>query len=332
MCVDNWSLQLDNDLFANSDRDYTNGARFEIGGQLQQGYAYDPLQEQLRKLSGDGSGPRFFDSLTNFEDRAKIEYGWGFGITHFMFTADNPYTQFPPSGERPYAAWLGAEYALYLRDENSISSVALSVGVTGEWAFGEEIQDWVHTNISGSPLYRGWDSQLPEEVTVNLHLDHKRRMRFLDNVRWKKLGLDGYFEFGGSAGTFRTAAYVGGLMRAGWNLPNDYSVPRVQLASYNTRFANPSAVNDNGFSIYLLGGIRGSAVLHDITLDGSLFRDFRFSVDSKPLVGELIGGVGIRFWSLGEVVYSRTLRTDEFYGQNANQEFGSLQYRWRKSF
>jgi hypothetical protein len=77
------------------------------------------------------------------------------------------------------------------------------------------------------------------------------------------------------------------------------------------------------------GGARGNVVLHDITLDGSLFQDNHYTVNSEPLVGELVLGAGMSLGSF-ELLYSRILRTDEFEGQHANQEYGSLQFRWSK--
>ncbi|HEX7261586.1 MAG TPA: lipid A-modifier LpxR family protein, partial [Luteolibacter sp.] len=50
-CVDNFLAQIDNDLFANSDRDYTSGVRFAWGGPLFPKQDYDPIREQLNKLA-----------------------------------------------------------------------------------------------------------------------------------------------------------------------------------------------------------------------------------------------------------------------------------------
>ena len=72
-----------------------------------------------------------------------------------------------------------------------------------------------------------------------------------------------------------------------------------------------------------MAGVRGTAVLHDITLDGPLFSDWDSKVSSKPLVGELLVGIGARYHAF-ELSYSKTYRTDEFNGQRENQEFGSV--------
>lgn len=329
-CVDSWMVQLDNDLFAGSDRDYTNGFRVAFGGPTGLEPDYGRLRTWLRRFSGDDDSYPVFGRLADF-DLETLDYSWGVGLTQLMFTPDKHVPRTPPPGERPYAAWLGAEFSMQVRDENSLSSVALAIGVTGDWALGEQTQDIVHHDISHSPLFNGWDSQLQEEVTIDLLLDHKRRIRFLDGWQHGAWGVDGYYEFGGSLGTLRTAAYFGGLVRAGWNLPATYSVPRLQLASYSNLYFNNRPHEPHGFRAYFLGGARGSLVLHDATLDGSLFQDWRHAVGSRPLVGELVFGFGMGLGEF-ELIYSRVLRSDEFDGQNTNQEYGSMQVVWQKRF
>ncbi|MGJ8633342.1 MAG: lipid A deacylase LpxR family protein [Luteolibacter sp.] len=329
--VDNWTFQLDNDLFADSDRDYTSGVRIAVGGKLNRGEGNGFLRDQLLKFSGDpnSKGYKFFERLSSFE--GELEYGWGASLTQFLYTPEDSLQRLAPAGQRPYAAWLGTEFSINVRDENSLSTVSFSIGVTGEWALGEETQDFVHDNISGSPFFNGWDSQLQEEVTANLILNHKRRLRFLDGWEAGNFSLDGYYEFGGAVGTFRTAAHVGGLVRAGWNLTNDYSIPRLQLGAYSNQFFKGSKGNKDLWSVYVFTGVRGSAVVHDITLDGSLFQNWSSSVSSEPFVGEVVVGAGLGIHNF-EIVYSKTIRTNEFEEQSDNQEFGSIQLGWRRRF
>jgi hypothetical protein len=46
-------------------------------------------------------------------------------------------------------------------------------GATGKSSFGAEAQEWVQQNISGSPIYQDWGSQVPGELAVNLHFGHE---------------------------------------------------------------------------------------------------------------------------------------------------------------
>lgn len=328
--IGNFMIQLDNDLFTGDDSDYTNGFRFAMGGELGAEPNYDNLRDALRRFSGDESSYGFLDKLYGFNTR-DLSYSWGLGITQQMYTPDNYQALTPQPGQRPYAAWLGVEFSMQARNADSLSSVGLALGVTGEWALGEPAQDIVHHDLSNSNLFNGWDSQAPEEVTVDLLLDHKRRIHFLDDLEWGKFGMDGYTEYGGSLGTKRTAFYVGGVVRAGWNLPHTYIVPRLQAATYGNQYFSDDSPHDGGLRAYLLAGARGSLVLHDATLDGPLFQDWRHSVNSEPLVGEVLLGIGVGMgnWDL---IYSHVARSDEFESQEVNQEFGSIQLVWQRPF
>ena len=192
--IGNFMVQLDNDLFTGDDSDYTNGFRAAMGGELGTQPDYDRLREVLRRFSGDESTFGFLDKLYGINSR-ELTYGWGFGVTQQMYTPDKPRSVTPLPGERPYAAWMAMEFSMQVRGEDSLSSVGLAVGVTGEWALGEEMQDIVHHDLTGSDLFNGWGSQLPNEVTLGLLLDQKRRIRPLADLEWGKFGLDGYTEF-----------------------------------------------------------------------------------------------------------------------------------------
>jgi hypothetical protein len=140
--------------------------------------------------------------------------------------------------------------------------------------------------------------------------------------------MDGYYEGGFAAGNFRTDAYVGSLARIGYRLPSSFSTPRVQLGSYGHQLFNDSKGYGSKFSAYAFVGIRGTGVLHDITLDGPVFRDFDTGVESRPFVGELLYGAGFRYKYV-DLIFSQLIRSDEFFGQTENQKFGSVMLRFQ---
>ncbi|MDP4610765.1 MAG: lipid A deacylase LpxR family protein [Opitutales bacterium] len=318
-------VQWDNDLLSGSDRDYTNGARVAFVQDLDPNQkTHNFLQKSLYRLTGAAGGGLLDDY--RFNDVGSTRFSWGVGVTQLMFTPDDFSTPAAPQGERPYAGWAGLEFSLHVKNDHSASSVTLALGTTGPNSYAGDSQTWVHENLSGSPLYQGWDSQVPGELTVNLHFDHKRRIDWLDcSIDWP-IELDGYTEWGAALGNFRTDAYLGGVVRAGYNLPASYATPRVQIGSYGHAVFADAQDDDDPFSIFGFAGARGSAVLHDITLDGPVFRDFDTGVDREPFVGELLVGVGIS-WGNIDLSLSQTLRTDEFKGQDKNQIYGSVMLR-----
>lgn len=322
-------LQVDNDLFTGSDRNYTNGLRLAYIQEIPQGKGLDPLLTKSLQPLSDFARRLPISQLQTFE-ADELRYAWGCGLTQLMFTPEERTTALPPAGERPYAGWLGFEFSLHAKSDDAVSGLTLTLGTTGDASLAGETQDWWH-GVIGSSLFQGWDSQVPAEMTLNLHLDYKRRLGFFDPTETWPLQLDGYYEWGGALGNFRTDAYVGGLLRCGYNLPATYSVPRIQLGSYGHALFKEDPPDQQLFSVVAFAGLRGTTVLHDITLDGTVFRDGDTSTESEPLVGEFIYGLSIRYGWL-ELSASRTRRSDEFEGQARNHSFGSFMVRLGSRF
>lgn len=323
-------IQWDNDLLAGTDEGYTNGVRIAYARELSpDGENFNRLQNFLKTLTGAGDESPFGQWQFPEPQIERIQYG--FGLTQLMFTPQTPAALAPAKGERPYAGWLGLEFSLQANAGDSASTATLSVGTTGRYSYAQDTQTWVHQHVSESPIFQGWDSQAPAELTINLHLDHKQRIRFLEKTLDWPLQIDGFYEWGAAVGNFRTDAYVGALLRAGHNLPAKYATPRVQLGSFTeTLFADGARAAER-LSLYGFAGARGYAVLQDITLDGPLFRDWKESVDSEPWVGELSLGVAAR-WRAVEVSLSHTLRSQEFEQQRNRSRFGSVMLRAEMAF
>jgi len=319
-------VQWDNDIFAGSDRNYTNGARVAYVQDLDPDQStHNFLQNLFFNLSGADQDSPLGDY--RYDREGTNRFSWGIGVTQLMFTPDEPSALTAPDGERPYAGWLGLEFSLHVKNNTSATSVTLSIGTTGKNSYADDAQKWVHENISDSEVYKGWDSQVPGEITVNFHFDHKSRIDWLQSTNDWPIEFDGYSEWGTALGNLRTDAYIGGLLRAGFNLPETYTTPRVQIGSYGHALFSVER-EDNHFSAFGFIGMRGSVVLHEITLDGPVFRDFDTGVEREPLVGELLAGFGMR-WKNCDLSISRAFRTDEFEDQDENQEFGSILFRFR---
>lgn len=319
------SVQWDNDLLTGTDEGYTNGVRFAMTRTLSpDSTPHNQLQNGLFILTGTETKGVLGD--LRFPDAKALRFQYGIGLSQLMFTPRDPQTLTPPPGERPYAAWSGLEFSLQASAANSASTATLSIGTTGDLSHGRDTQDWVHKNISQSPTFQGWGSQAPGELTLNLHLDHKRRAKFLDRTEDRCISIDGFSEWGASLGNLRTDFYIGGHLRAGWNLPHSHLSPRVQLGSFTETLFSRDSAPKSDFSLYGFAGVRGYGVLQEITLDGPLFRDWSNAVDSKPWLAEFSFGLAAQYRSL-ELSLSQTLRSDEFDGQKNRSRYGSVLLR-----
>jgi hypothetical protein len=85
--------------------------------------------------------------------------------------------------------------------------------------------------------------------------------------------------------------------------------------------------------VYLFGSVNGRAILHDTTLDGSLFQSDP-SVNKYYFVGDLNYGVAMQFPLFPisscchrfrvELAYTHVTRSLEFHGQKGDDYFGSI--------
>ena len=320
------TFYLDNDLFAGTDSNYTNGVRLSWVSGTRDPEAFGAVQHQLRKLSGDADSRAIFQRLSGFEDPGEVEYNYGFSLTQLMFTPEDTHAPVAPPGQRPYAGWLGIDFSLHTKDAHAINSVVLAIGTTGPNALAKQTQDFVH-NIRGIDKFQGWDSQVPNELTVNLYYKQKRRLTFLE-TGLGNFAVDGFGEWQVALGNFLVAAQMGALLRFGWNLPVDFSDPRLSVTAYTLQPFATRRRQQRSWSLYGLAGALGAAVAHNITLDGPVFRDHDTGVTGEPFVGELYVGFGIRYRRM-EFGYIHTFRSKEFSEQESAQRFGSIAVTYR---
>lgn len=320
------SFFLDNDLFAGSDENYTNGVRLAWISGSRDPKQFGAVQRGLRKLTGGAESLGLFQRISGFRDPEGIEFNYGTSITQLMFTPEDPDARVSPPGQSPYAGWLGVGFSLHAKDSYALNSAELSIGVVGPSAQAKEVQDFVH-DLKGVVRFKGWDSQIPNEPTLNLFFSQKRRLTFIESERGD-FAVDGFGEWGVGLGNFLTNFYVGALTRFGWNLPVDFSDPRLTPTAYAHQPFKTERRDSGTWSLYGLLGFRGFAVAHDITVDGPVFRDFDTGVTQEPFVGAIFAGFGIRYRDL-EVSYVQTSISRRFKEQSSGQQFGSIAVSYR---
>jgi len=317
------TFYLDNDLFGNRDQDYTNGARLSWISGNRTMKDIGAIQRALRPLTGDDTSSSFLQNITGFDDPDSVAYNYGFSITQLMYTPENFSLDTQPPGERRYAGWSALGFSLHAKDENQLNTIEFLVGITGQYSFAQDAQNFIH-DVRNIARFRGWDDQIPTEVTADLSFLQRRRLplgKFND-----VLSMDGYTEWGMRLGTFRTSAQLGGMVRWGFYLPADFSDPRLSETAYTHKFYSADELEFKPWSLYFLTGFRGFAIAHDTTLDGSLFRSVNTGNTREPFVGEVYAGIGWRIHSV-EISYAHTWRTEEYVEQEKNSNFGTVSVR-----
>jgi hypothetical protein len=321
------TLQIENDFFtgpSNKDRHYSSGLRLN--------WLSPPIKSTpgwLTDFTDLSEGAlAFLDSRQAGPVRRRI----GISVGQSLYTPQDKGAVLPPANDRPYAAWLYAGFSLQTIRYDANKDVPdpirqdtweLALGIVGPAALGRQTQNGFHALI-GAPKAHGWDSQLHNEPGVNLTYERRwrlGRMKLFDEPI--KLRFDMVPMAGFTVGNVNTYAAVGGLVRLGENLGNDFGPPRIRPSLPGSE----SIDLESGFGWYVFAGVNGEAVLRNITLDGNTFRHSP-SVDKKPFVGDLTAGLTL-FIGSSRLSYTYVLRSKEFDGQKGLDQYGAVTFTQR---
>jgi lipid A 3-O-deacylase len=129
-----------------------------------------------------------------------------------------------------------------------------------------------------------------------------------------------------SAGNVLTAARLGTELRFGLNLPDDFGDATIGSGTASSTpvegFRQAPRSRFSSFGMYAFARVDGSAVAHNIFLDGNTFAN-SLSVDKEPFVADVSVGFAMNFKST-KIAYALVYRTEEFKTQVEPQVFGTL--------
>ena len=316
-----FSFGFENDLFASTDRFYTNGIKLNwISPELQ--YFEDLSYIKNNELFSNGL-ETLIDFLPFHEDPDRQRH-FSFSLGQKIFTPEDLQSQTLISNDRPYAGWLYGDIGFHSKTKRRLDTFTLQVGVIGDISLAEEAQNLVHA-IRSIDEANGWDNQLENEVGFTLMYDQKRRI-FRRTDFYNDLGFDTILHAGTALGTVFTHFSSGAEFRLGWNLPTDFGSALIRPAG-NTNA--PTDANDpryqrgkQALSAYLFTAANGRLVLRDIFLDGNTFTDSH-NVDKESLVGEFVIGASLSYRNF-KLSYAQVFRSKEFKLQRSGQSFGSI--------
>lgn len=289
-------LSFDNDFLnlrgEGTDRGYTNGIRFSL----------------LYKKQT----PRFAERLLmRLSDTAENLYGYH--LMQTMFTPDNISKLQIQDNDRPYAACLFASNSLNSADADKGRqlSTELAVGVLGKYAFGEQLQNFLHHLVRYKSA-QGWANQVATDVILQYWLQYEQLL-----VRpGPSFDLIGSVQ--GSAGTLYTNMGLSLLTRAGL-LNNHFLNDRASAA------ANGSQALQQFQQLHVFAFMQatGFVVMDDATLEGGFFTHDKspYTIPKDNLkrlcleyrYGFVVEKRPFRF------VFSQSLRTAEFKGDYVQQ-------------
>lgn len=293
---------FENDWFASEDYNYTSGVK-------------------LTHLSGtrepEGLGRAIADQIFNLDMENAVAWR-GFGIGQSLYTPKDTEATAPVPGQHPYAAFLYGEYTSIVASGNHLTQFTAEVGMVGESALGEEVQNFVH-DANGGDEANGWDNQIGDELAIALTLDKRRRVG--TSIGLYDIAVDVISGYGATVGNYRTDAHAALTFRVGDNLKNDYGPLRVLPGLGGTSYF----AEREGFSWHFFTGVEGRAVAHSMVLDGSFLDEDDVTVESRDFVGDLQAGLVLQHGPL-QVSYIHVYRSSEFKDSGGSDEFGALSF------
>jgi len=316
---DPWTVNfhLENDLFANTDLNYTNGIRASwISPDLT-----DYVSANEKTYPWLSSVNDLLEPLhPNISYSENVQRNIVFSVGQLIFTPEDRERTTIDGDDRPYAGWLYGGIGYQARTSDKLHSFEFNLGMVGPASLAEESQNLVH-DFRGIERFEGWDNQLNNELGIQMVFERKRRFKPFSGKIANNISTDIITHWGGSLGNVATYVNAGAQWRIGWNLPNDFGVSTLRPGGDGN---NPGIGDPKHRAFQIHAFVAGDAryVGHNIFLDGNTFSSSH-SVAKKHVVADIIVGVSTSYqsWNVG---YSQVYRTKEFKTQDQAQEYGSL--------
>jgi hypothetical protein len=334
------TARLENDLFADTDRDYTNGVSLTLISE-DLGTGFDPRcmpwPVRLHAELIERFDPEFWRENDEVARGQNVVVKFGQSI----YTPGDPSRTDLIVDDRPYAGLLYVGLSWNRRKLDPRTNVErldtreITLGVIGPLSLAQQAQDLVH-EARGIDKFQGWEHQLGNEPALQFALERKYRDYRGPDPLIPGFSADSIRSVGLRLGNIETSASAGIEGRIGWNLPNDFGTYPIRPAAENRPPAPVSGEADAAASAsthvrtrpgaHLFASLEAKAMAHDFTLDGNLFSDSH-RVTRRPLVAQAAVGMSVHGMLAGHgarLAVMRVFRTREFNEQDSHHAFGSI--------
>ncbi|HTT99995.1 MAG TPA: lipid A deacylase LpxR family protein [Rhizomicrobium sp.] len=292
------SILFENDIFDNTDHDYTNGVLI--------GYTTAPQDTPDWAV-------RWARWLPFFAQTGDVRTRYALGQD--IFTPNNLKNPNPPPGARPYAGFLYGAFGLVDDNENDLDQLQITLGMVGPASLAEDSQKFIHAIIHDTDP-QGWSTQLRDEP--GLIIQYERSMKLIPPQSVFGLFFDAEPHYGIAIGNIYDYVNVGGMARLGFNLPKDYGPLRIDPSLPGSGFYEPTG----DIGAYIFAGVDGRAIGRNLFLDGNSFEPSR-SVDKLNLVGDINVGAALTFRAF-QLTFTQVFRSREYATQKQPDRFGAV--------
>lgn len=254
-----FNIRTDNDTLLNTDRYYSNG-----------------LWLNALKVQGN----RWF--------------GWGLANETYTPSDISLLPNEIPPDDRPYAGWTYfSHFRGQLNEDSSAVVWEFSAGCIGPCSRAQRFQNFWHSNIVDVPLAQGWDSQIEDEIGLQVRRARHKPLRYwLDAdsglradlaratdfrmgniVTDATIGVIGRLRLGNMRGYFDGAGVDDWLPKRPVTLPGGAPMDWVDRPGRGWLWADEA---------FVFGRVAGSLVARNSTIEGGYFNDDSpFTQDSR---------------------------------------------------
>ncbi|WP_299903182.1 lipid A deacylase LpxR family protein [uncultured Aquimarina sp.] len=240
---------IDNDIFAvfrDSDRYYSYGIGLE--------YAFK--KEKFLGLQ------KLFKTKKNvfYSIGLKIEGYTPSGVREFALT---PEIEDRDDFDRPFAGLLYATLGATYTFERSFVKSEILTGIIGPSSQVGAIQDWFHENITGDPIYDGWQFQLENQFILNFK--SSLLYDFNPSAKWFHIYAGGTAHLG--------SLYIRAAPTAG------FRIGKYRSITESSGFHNSILLPKKNSELFFKFNVETRFVAYNATIQGNIFDDKAYGVD-----------------------------------------------------
>jgi hypothetical protein len=316
-----WTLNMyvENDLFSETDQDYTSGIRFSwVSPDVNNYLDHEDLPEWVERINRRLTF--FHKSHEGLKRNVIVSFG------QQIYTPQDLNETELIEDDRPYSAWLFLGLGYQTRSDTQLDTLEIRMGVIGPGARGQEAQDFIH-DLRGFEKFKGWDNQLRNEPGFVAVWEHKRKRRWVNQN--SRFGTDLIGHSGFALGNIHSHLNAGAEFRIGWAIPDDFGTSAIRPGGENSTpdsVWDPRIEYDRRWGLHAFASFDLRLVGRDIFLDGNSFRNSH-SVEKESFVAD--AAVGVSFMYQGaKISYAHIFRSREFARQDHSHSYGSLAFSY----
>ena len=223
------SFLLENDLFAGTDKHYTNGT------------FYTHMEENVQV-------PWILD-ISSASNKSK-----SLTFSQLMYTPVDISESEKILDDYPYAGHIGLTWSLFQSSNNFFQNMGFSIGSVGPISMAEETQKEVH-RARDITIPQGWDHQLDNEPTAGLIYQLGLKTR---KLRVKGIPFDWTTNLRFDYGNFYSGTVLGTVIRFGNHFPKNFPTTGSFFGGHESSMLNMKRASGLRWSLSL--GIYGNKV------------------------------------------------------------------------